>query len=183
MIRGELVNLRAIERTDAPEVWHWFNDSNLMRHWGMSDAVTSLSAVQTRIEGWLDEESRHGHPVAFIIEDLESTKLGMLIFGDYRADAHSMSLSLLIGHRDHWGKGLGTDTLRTAIEVCFSSWALHRLWLHVEAFNERAQRLYERCGFKHEGTLRDASYFDGAYRDVEVYGLLATDYSGQDPSG
>ena len=50
-----------------------------------------------------------------------------------------------------------------------------RYVLRVEAVNARAIRLYERCGFRREATLRDASYHDGAYHDLHVYSLLATD--------
>jgi RimJ/RimL family protein N-acetyltransferase len=49
------------------------------------------------------------------------------------------------------------------------------LWARSEAFNERAHRLFKRCGFVQEATLRDASYFEGDYHDVFVFGLLATD--------
>ncbi|MBN1202153.1 MAG: GNAT family N-acetyltransferase, partial [Anaerolineae bacterium] len=35
-----------------------------------------------------------------------------------------------------------------------------------------------RAGFQHEGTLREHIRFDGDYVDVEVFGLLASDWPG-----
>jgi RimJ/RimL family protein N-acetyltransferase len=172
MIRGELVNLRAVERADAPDLYRWFNDPELMRFWGVPDATVSSHEVQRRIEQWLDEEVRLGRPVCLIVEPLDAESVGLVVVGEYRADHGSAALSLLIGDRDRWGQGLGGDALRTVVDTGFTSWNLHRLWLRAEAFNERAHRLYHRCGFVHEATLREATYLDGAYHDVLIFGLL-----------
>ena len=39
--------------------------------------------------------------------------------------------------------------------------------------NEQARRVYERVGFRHEGTLRRAHFLGGRNVDVHVMGLLA----------
>jgi L-amino acid N-acyltransferase YncA len=69
-------------------------------------------------------------------------------------------------------RGFGTDALETVLDACFAQWNLHRVWLRSEACNDRAHRLYRRCGFTHEATLRDASYLDGRYHDVLVFSIL-----------
>ena len=175
MIRGELVNLRAVERSDASDLHRWFNDPELMRFWGVPDATESLSAIQQRIEVWLEEETRIGRPACLIVETLEAEAVGVVVLSDYRSDHGSVALSLMIGECDRWGEGLGSDTLQTTVEACFAAWNLHRVWLRAEAFNVRAQHLYRRCGFTHEATLRDATYLDGVYHDVLVFGLLRHD--------
>ncbi|HEY7031207.1 MAG TPA: GNAT family protein [Thermomicrobiales bacterium] len=175
MIRGELVNLRAVERADAPDLFRWFNDPELMRFWGVADATASSNEIQRRIEGWLEEEGRLGRPACLIVETLEGEAVGLVVLGDYRPNDRSVALSLLIGERTRWGQGLGGDTVRTVVDACFAAWNLHRVWLRTEAFNERAQRLYRRCGFRHEATLRGATYLEGEYHDVLVFALLEPD--------
>ncbi|MEA2526717.1 MAG: hypothetical protein QOF73_3944 [Thermomicrobiales bacterium] len=175
MIRGELVNLRAVERADAPVIYCWFNDADLMRYWGIPDSTVSSNEIQRRIEGWLDEETRLGRPACLLVESLEGETVGLVVLSEYRPDHRSVALSLLIGERARWGQGIGGDVLRTVVDTCFASWNLHRVWLRTEAFNERAQRLYRRHGFVQEARLRDATYLDGAYHDVLVFGLLAPD--------
>jgi RimJ/RimL family protein N-acetyltransferase len=172
MIRGELVNLRAVERADQPDLLRWFNDPGLMRLWGIADATASSNEVQRRIEGWLDEETRLGRPACLMVETLEGVAVGLVVLSEHRPNDRSTALSLLIGEQSLWGQGLGGDTLRTVVDSCFASWNLHRVWLRTEAFNERAQGLYRRCGFRHEATLRDATYLDGEYHDVLVFALL-----------
>ncbi|NJC21624.1 RimJ/RimL family protein N-acetyltransferase [Arthrobacter pigmenti] len=52
---------------------------------------------------------------------------------------------------------------------------VHRIGLEVYAFNPRAQRVYEKCGFRMEGRRRDALYWDGEWIDAIMMGLLAAD--------
>lgn len=175
MLRGELTNLRAIERADAGALFRWFNDPAVMYGWGLPDATVSLNETQRRIETWLDEESRRGRPVAFVIEDLTGEPVGLAIVSRIDETHRSCELSLLIGEQAAWGQGYGTDALTTIADACFEEWQVHRLQLRVEADNARAIRLYERCGFRREAALRDASYHSGRFHDLYVYGLLATD--------
>jgi RimJ/RimL family protein N-acetyltransferase len=180
VVRGELVNLRAVDRHDADSIHRWLNNPDVMRYWGLPSSTPSLTEVQRQIEDWLDQEGRLGRPVCVIIETLEAEVIGFVSFGEYRADSRSTELSLMIGEPEWWGRGFGTDVLRTVIATCFDDWNLRRLWARAEVFNERAHHLFKRCGFVHEATLRDASYCEGQFHKVLVFGLLATDEVGSD---
>lgn len=175
MLRGELTNLRAVERTDGHTLYRWFNDPAVMEGWGLPDATVSLNEVQRRLEGWLAAEERLQHPAGFIIEDLDGVELGFALLNGYEAPDAACELSLLIGDPRDWGRGYAADALATLIDTCFAHWQVFRLWLRVEPGNERAVRLYERCGFTREAVLRDASYHDGRYSDLWLYSLLKTD--------
>lgn len=176
MIQGELVNLRAVERGDAATLHGWLNEPAGMRGWGWSAAAVSLAEVGRRVEGWLAEEAELGRPVGLIVETLAGEAVGLVVVAAERAEARSAELSLLIGEAGNRGRGLGTDALRTTLEACFGGWNLHRVWLRSEAGNAGAHRLYARCGFRREGTLREAAFLDGRYEDVAVFGLLAGEW-------
>lgn len=175
MIRGEKINLRAVEREDALLLYGWLNDPDTMRFWGAPGHTVSLAEVQRRIEDWLAREGTDGRPACLMVETLERETIGHVVFGQYRPDARSVDLSLMIGEAAHRGQGLGKDLLETCLAVCFDEWNLHRVWLRSEASNIRAHRLYAGCGFTHEATLRDAAFFDGRYEDVLVFAKLRTD--------
>jgi len=177
VLRGELVNLRAVDRHDSDSIYRWLNNPDVMRCWGLPSSTPSLTEVQRQVEDWLDQEGRLGRPACLIIETLEAEVIGFVPFGEYKRDSRSMELSLMIGEPGWWGRGVGTDVLETVIAACFDDWNLRRLWARSEALNERAHRLFKRFGFFHEATLRDASYFEGQYHDVLVFGLLASDES------
>lgn len=175
MIRGELVNLRAVERADLEPLHAWFANPDLMRYWGIPVPALSRAEVGRRIEDWIDRERTLGRPVCFTIELLDQTPIGVAIVIGSEQLPHAAELSLLIGDPARWGQGLGMDALTALVDCCFEQWRLHRVTLRAEAFNTRAHGLFERCGFTKEAILRDASYFDGAFHDQVGYSRLATD--------
>jgi len=50
--------------------------------------------------------------------------------------------------------------------------------LEVYAFNERAIHVYEKVGFRHEGRMRDALWWDGAPHDALLMSILTTEWDG-----
>ncbi len=179
MIRGELVDLRAVEREDGARLHGWLNDPAVMRGWGASAAAVSAAEVQRQLEGWLAEEAVLGRPAALVVETPapEEEAVGLVVLRAERPEARSVELSLLIGDTERWGQGLGTDAIQATLDACFGGWNLHRVWLRAEAWNSRAHRLYARCGFQQEGTLRQAAFLDGRFEDVLVFGILAAEWA------
>jgi RimJ/RimL family protein N-acetyltransferase len=57
---------------------------------------------------------------------------------------------------------------------------LHRVFLRVHADNARGIRCYEKVGFQREGTLRESVFRAGAYRDMVLMSILASEF---DPDG
>jgi RimJ/RimL family protein N-acetyltransferase len=79
---------------------------------------------------------------------------------------------LICLHQDFHRVGLGTAMLNTLIQAVGKE-GLHRISSSVIADSERAIRLYEKLGFRREGTMQD-SYLgeDGRYHDELVMGLI-----------
>lgn len=75
--------------------------------------------------------------------------------------------------RDDWqGQGIGTALMQAAIDLADNWLNLKRLELEVFADNAPAIRLYEKCGFKIEGTLVDFAFRDGQYVDTYLMARL-----------
>ena len=174
MIQGELVNLRAVDLDDSPVVHRWLNNPAVMDGWGDAAATVSRSGVTRKIVRWLEDEEQLGRPVGFIIERLDDEPVGMLLGVPSERDERTVQLSLLIGSVDQWGQGLGGDALDAWLQAAFDEWNLRRVWLEVEAGNERAERLYRSAGFEREARLRDARYRHGRFEDVLRFGLTNT---------
>lgn len=66
------------------------------------------------------------------------------------------------------GRGYGTEATNLMLEFGFGILNLHRIQLEVYSINERAIHVYEKVGFKREGVLRDAQYYNNAYYDTIV---------------
>lgn len=70
------------------------------------------------------------------------------------------------------GRGYGTDATRLIVDHVLSR-GIHRIDLEVYAFNPRARHVYEKVGFQHEGTLRDALRWDGEWIDADLMAIVA----------
>lgn len=80
------------------------------------------------------------------------------------------------------GRGLGREATELVLEHAFERIGLHRVWLHVYAFNMRAIAVYRSCGFVVEGRLRDALLWEGRRHDALLMGVLRHTASlGRDP--
>jgi RimJ/RimL family protein N-acetyltransferase len=181
MIPGETINLRAVERQDAPLLHRWFNDPVVMDGWGWSAPARSMQTVAGQVEEWLAREIAFGRPEALVAESLAGDPIGLVVVRIDRPEARSVELSLLVD-ADHWGQGFGIDMMQTTLEACFDGWGIHRIGVRVEEGNERALALYRRLGFKEEGRLRQAAFCDGRHADVLLFSLLAEEWSVLDSS-
>jgi RimJ/RimL family protein N-acetyltransferase len=92
-----------------------------------------------------------------------------------RHDGESCGFRIALAGPHVYGRGFGTEITRLVVGYALDTVGLHRLQLEVYAFNPRAQRVYEKCGFRVEGRRRDALLWDGERVDVVDMGILRTD--------
>jgi diamine N-acetyltransferase len=60
--------------------------------------------------------------------------------------------------------------------MAFDTLTAHRLWLDVKEWNLRARTLYEREGFRYEGTLRECCKETTGYSSLIVMSILESEY-------
>ena len=173
MITGEKVILRAIEPSDIRQLWEWTQDVEVMRYRDYPAPPTPLAEAEREYQESLCRNTRDLH---LAITTLEGELIGetSLKYVDHRGG--SADFTIAIGNKAYWGHGHGSDATRALMRFAFEQYNLHRVTLYVHAFNERAIRAYEKCGFRHEGRLREAHYMEGEYKDVLVMGLLKEDF-------
>jgi len=75
------------------------------------------------------------------------------------------------------GRGIVTDASRAVIHHAFEEWKVNRVEIHCAAGNEKSCAIPKRLGFPLESLLREAQLLNGEYQDINVYGMLARDWS------
>jgi RimJ/RimL family protein N-acetyltransferase len=166
---GKLVRLRAIEEEDIGLIHDMFNDPEVQR----TMAVNWLEPV-AGTRRWWEGVRRSPATAAFAIESLDGEMAGACSLEDVNPAVRAAALGIWIG-KAYWGKGLGSDAVRTLCRFGFQEMNLQRIGLSVYDVNLRGIRAYERVGFKEEGRARRAHFIDGRYCDVIRMGLLAED--------
>ena len=83
---------------------------------------------------------------------------------------HCGELGMSVRKR-HWGSGIGSAMMDALIAWAKAGRDIRKLNLRVRTDNARAIRLYEKKGFKLEGTLRREMFLAGTYYDNHCMGL------------
>lgn len=85
-------------------------------------------------------------------------------------------LGLLIGDKAWWGKGVGAEACKLSIAYMFEERKIRKIYLAVYGNNPNARKLYEKIGFRLEGTLRKQVLVDGLYIDKHFMGLFKEEF-------
>jgi RimJ/RimL family protein N-acetyltransferase len=117
------------------------------------------------------------------IETKDGQHIGNIGLHNGSPEDRTIDLGIMIGEKELWGKGYGTDALLTLARFAFEEMNLNRIGLDVYAFNERAIASYAKAGFVEEGRRRQDIYKDGAYTDVVMMSLLREDWERQQRAG
>jgi len=174
MLIGKLVRLRRFEKEDLERVLGWINDREVTRFLA---ARYPFSRAQE--EDWIDRVSKQppSEGLVLAIELLaDSRHIGSIGLHDVHWEDCHASLGIMIGEKDCWGQGYGSDAIVTLLRFAFDEMNLHRVTLDVLTDNDRAIASYRKCGFVSEGTLRQAYYQEGRYRDLLTMGVLAGEF-------
>ncbi len=75
-----------------------------------------------------------------------------------------------------WGRGIATEATRAAIRAIFEGSDLMKIEAGHWVDNPASGRVLEKCGFRHEGLMRQHYYRLGRFRDMHQFGLLRSDY-------
>jgi RimJ/RimL family protein N-acetyltransferase len=176
--RGELVRLAAIDPVaDAETFAAWFDDPVSTRLAGFRPVwPMNRASAQERLEEWVKASPG---AINFAARTIADDRLvgGIGLMDINGADGHAQ-LGLSIYKQDDWGHGYGRELIVLALRYAFNELNLHRVWLTTSAFNERALKLYERLGFRHEGRGREHVLLHGTRWDIVYMGMLRDEFEG-----
>jgi RimJ/RimL family protein N-acetyltransferase len=172
MLEGKLVNLRPLELTDLQRAHAWINDREVTRFLSARYPI-SLGEEQRWLESRPPADFSN---VGLAIETKDGVHIGNCGLHEGQPENRKSSLGIMIGNKDYWSNGYGSDAIITLLRFGFHEMNLNRVWLHVFAFNERAIACYKKCGFLVEGTLRENAYQEGRYIDTITMGILRSEF-------
>lgn len=103
--------------------------------------------------------------VSFAIETLEGQHIGFS--GIHRVDwRHQVGMTgTIVGAKEEWGKGYGTDAARTRARYAFDVLGLRLLTSSVLEGNERSLRMQLAAGYRECGRIPGRYWKRGRYRD------------------
>ncbi|KAF3885536.1 MULTISPECIES: GNAT family N-acetyltransferase [Nostocales] len=110
----------------------------------------------------------------FIIENESGQPSGYVILSGLQSLNRSIELTRIVVTKP--GSGYGKRVLPILIKMIFDEYKAHRLWLDVFEHNQRARYVYQTCGFKEEGVLREAVKQGDNYSSLVIMSILESEY-------
>lgn len=180
MIYGERIRLRALEKEDLPKFVEWLNDPEVRENL-FANHPFSKAAEEKWFENMLTQPLFE-QPLCIDIKSNNEAEetiwhlIGNLSLMHISNTNRSAELGIMIGDKHHWNQGYGTEAIRLLIDHAFNQLNLHRIYLRVYDTNPRGIRCYEKVGFQHEGTQREAIFKEGNYIDIHMMSVLRTEW-------
>jgi len=156
MILGSKIKLREKKLADALNDYTWQTDPELAQLDAAPLLTTSLSEYLSAYAGELRYPSSTRH--RFAIETLKGRHIGNCGFYNIDDTKGEAELGIMIGNRDYWNKGYGTDAVTTLVSYIYQQTNLKQIYLKTLDSNSRAQKCFKKCGFTPYGRLVKDGY-------------------------
>lgn len=139
------ITLRPKRLSDAATDYSWRRDVELAH----LDAAQPLNISFTDYLSYYKTELAlplRNH-VEFAIETPDGKHIGNCSIYDIDEIKKEAELGIMIGDRDYWNKGYGSDAVKALLNYAFESRGIKRVYLKTLMENTRAQRCFLKCGF------------------------------------
>jgi RimJ/RimL family protein N-acetyltransferase len=172
MLKSERTYLRPTKADDIPHRYEWFNDAEFSRLYIGKSVYTSYEQVENEVRVAMQPTPYSGL-MELAIQTVEDNRhIGNTFFRKINWQDRHAEFGIFIGTKDRWGSRLGSEVTKIMIDYGFRELGFHRLWLTVFAYNHRAIRCFEKCGFKKESVFREVIFSGGVFHDVVGMSIL-----------
>ncbi|MBC5637317.1 GNAT family N-acetyltransferase [Ornithinibacillus sp. BX22] len=170
--QGKSVYLRPLTKEDNKSILNAVHDEEIRYMTGTRNMFT-MEQINAQIDRILEDDSRYDFAICLVEAD---GIIGDLTILDIDKMNRKAGFRIALHDKKYFNKGYGTEAVELALAFTFKELKLNRLQLEVYSHNKRGIKAYEKVGFKVEGVLRDSLFYNEAYSDEIIMGILAEDY-------
>ena len=170
-LAGKKVVLRPFSRGDISTLTRWINDPEIREF-----VAAVLPQTEKQEEEWFNKLGSSDKDIALGIETKEGVLVGSMGIHGINWKDRICTTGALIGEKDYWGKGYGTDAKMVLLDYIFNTLNLHKVCSSVIAFNKRSLHYSLHCGYKIEGRRRRHMFRNGRYWTIIELGLFKEEW-------
>jgi len=160
-ILGERIYVRPLTPEDASlEYCTWLNDPEVNYY------LETRKATLEEVRAYIQKQIDNPNSIFFGIFDKGTDKhIGNIKLEPIDWGKKKTVFGILIGDKAYWGKGIGTEATKLAVDIAFGSLGMEEVELGVIGENKRAQRVFEKAGFRAVELQKKAMNHDGMLFD------------------
>ncbi|MGP8079671.1 MAG: GNAT family N-acetyltransferase [Dehalococcoidales bacterium] len=155
-IKGKKIIIRPKKASDAGNDYRWQTDPELSAMDAMIPTQMSYHEFYREYINWL----RHSYAerITFGVDTPDGKHIGNCVYYNIDELNQETEIGIMIGDRDYWNQGYGTDIISTLIDYVFSLKKFKRVYLKTLEKNYRAQKCFEKCGLTPYGHREQDGY-------------------------
>ncbi len=170
-IYGEKIVLRAVEDADNAMLLSLINDPDTEILLGGSSPPVS-EAEQFK---WFEHQKRSQAVLRCTVALQDDGKaIGVIILSDIDMKNATGNIHIKMS-KDGRSKGYGSDAVKTMVQYAFEELRLNCIYANILSYNEISIKLFEHCGFKRDGVLRQRVFKKGKFVDMLAYSIIVND--------
>jgi len=174
---GKLL-LRRFTIDDAQAMYdNWASDPEVNKFltWPLH---TSVEVTKEILNGWISQyDDVEFYNWAIVLKDNGDTPIGGISVVAKDNDIEMIQIGYCIG-KSWWGRGIVTEALELLVSYFFNEVKVNRVEAVYDLKNPASGKVMEKCGFIHEGVMRDAGRNNQGICDLAMDAVLAKDYVG-----
>jgi len=155
------ISFRKLESKDLSDHVRWFNDPEVSQYLG--EQIRNGTTLEKQ-KKWFSSASKDNASKTFVIE-VDKKPVGNVSLIEINNIDKNAGVSVFIGEKEYWGKGVAKKALEFIIDQGFTNIDIHKLWIHVFEPNKRAIKFYKKTGFIQEGYHTEMVRIDDKYYD------------------
>jgi [ribosomal protein S5]-alanine N-acetyltransferase len=173
-MKGKNIYLRGLRREDLRgNMFNWANDEEITYYMYMGLKPNCIDVMEKEYDALVNSNK----DIAFAVIDKDkSSHIGNVGLYEINWLYRSAEYRIVIGEKNYWNKGYGTQAANLVIGYGFDKLNLNKIWLGVNAENKNAIKSYKNTGFIEEGLLRDEIYRNGRYYDAVRMSILRNEF-------
>ncbi|CAH0535322.1 Spermidine N(1)-acetyltransferase [Vibrio stylophorae] len=168
--------LRSLEIADSESFYMWSRDREVTLY-----SLSSYAYPQSKsdIEKWLSTINASPKNVSFgICSKANDQLIGYTGVSGISTLNRSGEYFILIGEKECWGQGIGTEVTKIVTDYAIQTLGLHRVQLTASSRNQGAIKAYEKAGYQHEGVMRQSGFRNGEFIDKVLMSVLSSEWKG-----
>ncbi len=152
VFKGDRVVIRPKRLEDARDDYAWRTDEELAR----LDATRPIRMPYEDFVKYSKDELLYSSVTSrrLAIDTLDGRHIGNCMYYDIDVRRGRAELGIMIGDREYWGKGYGTESVDSLLTHIFTATSLNLVYLHTLEWNNRARRSFAKSGLREVKKVR-----------------------------
>lgn len=169
-IAGERIYLRILTPDDVNKDYaEWLKDEAITQFLEIRWKVFTPEEIREYVR--LMNESPDNFLFGIFLKG-NNEHIGNIKIGEINQMHRFGDVGLLIGNKNMWGKGYGTEAVRLATQYAFEEINLNHLKAGLYADNKGCYKAFIKAGYREVGRYKSSRFYKGVYVDeilLETY--------------